>query len=908
MNLLVQGILMKIIFGLHADGMNPHIKENNIGVKTVGPNGFLNLLEAQLGIPVKAVSHTSRVISYSKRIEASGITGKFFEKSYLLDQFNVAAELLSWRDQWYLAGWNSLINSPDQKRLFDIAAIENETHIALALSEGERLQVVLSALNNQKTQITKLQLIDSKCFFPKQWRHVISLFKGEQLDEVSSNAVEGSDLNLLQKMLIALQNGEAELNASNQVVKQTLKGDGSVQLIKSGSKSVSSLAVASFLRSSTTSTALLSNNGVELDEAFESINSPRQGFKQYSSARPLLQLLPLAVDLLWEPLNPETLLEFLLLPYAPISRGLRRALASVVAECPGINGLHWRLTIEKLLENDDELSKNKVQAEIDQWLSPVRFEVSDGLPIDRLKQRVELLTEWIGKRLTLDMSDNELTLFRAAHNQVSELLLVLQQFDDQTQKLPIEQVHYLIEQVTGSGTDLVDRYAECLPEHNNYLVAATTPSTFINYFDTVIWWDIQGGKMPANALSKSEKACLSEHGVDLIIPETLYQLEAKNSMKPILAAKNKLMLIVHDNCENKHPLLDQINSCIENLEQITLDDSLLAGNDLTDRNKSTEHIQFKALPAYRRWWEIKAEKTLGKREKESFSSLEMMFKSPYQWVLNYKARLRSDSLTEISDGNLLKGSLVHHLYELFFIQNKQFLTDENLDNTFINKWFDEWFNKLLHEEGLVLLQPGRSIEKTRFEETTRRSLFELIRQLRAANVVEIEMEGDNEGHFFGGTLFGSIDVRVVNKQGQEAIVDIKWGGKKYKEKDLKENTHLQLVIYSYLRDLKLKSQGWPPVAYFIIDDSTLLCQNNDFFPNAWVVNKDSDENIKQVWQRIKHTWKWRQEQINKGIIEVTIANSEPDDNSQPGEEGLVMPKSSDYYSQYGALTGWGKSS
>jgi hypothetical protein len=105
----------------------------------------------------------------------------------------------------------------------------------------------------------------------------------------------------------------------------------------------------------------------------------------------------------------------------------------------------------------------------------------------------------------------------------------------------------------------------------------------------------------------------------------------------------------------------------------------------------------------------------------------------------------------------------------------------------------------------------------------------------------------------------------------------------------------------------LKSQGWPPVAYFIIDDSVLLSHNNEYFPKAWVVNKKSDENIKQIWQRIKHTWQWRQEQIKKGVIEVTIANSEPDDNSQPGEDGLPIPDSNDYYSDYGALTGWRKS-
>ncbi len=904
---------MKIIFGLHADGMNPHKKENRLGIKTVGPDGFLHILETQLGIPVRDSSYTSRVVSYLKRMESAGIEGRFFEKSCLVDKFNVAAELLNWRDQWYSGGWNGQIRndnltSGNEKKLLDVADIEKQSQIPLAPGEGERLQAVLTALQHQKTQINELQLIDPIANFPKKWRLVIRSFDERKVDVLSPKAEAGTDLRRLQQTLIELQSGEPALNNSEDIVKPILKNDGSVQVVKSGSKSVSALAVASFLNSDSENTALLSSSdGVELDEAFERFNLPRSGFKRYSSARPLLQLLPLAIDLLWEPLNPETLLGFLLLPYAPIPKGLRRALASVVADSPGMNGTSWNSTLEKLLKKDDEASQKKIREVIDLWLNPQRYKVTEGIPLDVLHDRTLLIVDWIARRLALDNDEAQIALFRAANNQVNELAVVLGHFEDQEMLLSSEQIHYLIEQVTGSGTDLIDRYAECSPDKPINLVATTTPSTFISHFDTVIWWDIQGQSKPVNPFSKSEVECLESNGVDLIMPEDLYKMDAINSMKPILSATKKLMLILHDDCENQHPLVDQMISSMDGWEAITLDDELLTGNSLSKESANMQGSEFNSLPAYRRWWEIKPDKNLGKRERESFSSLELMFKSPYQWILNYKARLRSGALVEIADGNLLKGTLVHHLYELFFLNNNHVLTDKKLDNKSINDWFDEAFNQLLNQEGLVLLQPGRTIEKARFEETTRRSLFELIGQLRAAKVVEIEMEGYNEGVFFGGMLSGSIDVRVVNSDGLEAIIDIKWGGKKYKENDLSENKHLQLVIYSYLRDLKLKSQGWPPVAYFIIDDAVLLSHNNEFFPKAWVVNKNSDENIKQVWQRIKHTWQWRQVQINQGVIEVTIKNSEPDENSQPGEDGLPIPDSNDYYSDYGALTGWRKS-
>ncbi|MCP3850782.1 MAG: PD-(D/E)XK nuclease family protein [Gammaproteobacteria bacterium] len=899
---------MKIILGLHADGMNTQPKDNRLGIKTVGPQGFLIILETQLGIPVRDISHTSRVVSYLKRMESAGIEGRFFERSYSVDKFNVATELLSWRDQWFLGGWNGRFESTAEKKLLDVGNIDKETHIALAPGEGERLQTILSLLSEQETQIIEVQLQESIDHFPKAWKQVIQSFKWNQADTLSPDSIAETDLYKLQQSLLGLGKESSYSKGVEEIGKVTLKGDGTFQTINATSKAVSALAIASFLKVGTSETVLLSGSeGVELDEAFERNDMPRLGFKKYSSARPILQLLPLAIDLLWEPLNPETLLEFLLLPYAPLPKGLRRSLASVVADTPGMNGEAWNRVVEKLLEKEDEKAQKQLKDDIELWLNTSRFVVAEGIPIETLHQRIIHVANWIAARLALDYEDSQLALFRAANNQANELALVLGQFEDQKESLSTEQIHYLIEQVTGSGTDLIDRYAECSSDQLINVVAANSPSNLNRHFDTVIWWDIQGQQKPQTTFSSSELDSLLANGVELILPETLYKIDAVNSLKPILSATNRLMLVVHDDCDNHHPLMDLIISSMEGWQAITLDDELLRGQVLGDETDNMLGTDFKPLPAYRRWWQLTPFKGMGKRDKESFSSLELMFKSPYQWVLNYKAHLRSGGLTEIADGNLLKGTLIHHLYELFFQSNEQVLTDGVLDKPAIESWFDHAFNELLHQEGLVLLQPGRGIEKARFEETAKRSLFALIEQLRAANVIEIEMEGKNEGLFFGGKLTGDIDVRVVNRDGIEAIVDIKWGGKSYREASLSKNEHLQLVIYSYLRGLKLKEQGWPSVAYFIIDESVMLSQDNSFFPNAWIVNKESDESIKQVWQRMKKTWQWRREQIDHGLIEVTVANTEPGTDSQPGADGLEIPDKSDFYNDYAALTGWRKS-
>jgi hypothetical protein len=214
--------------------------------------------------------------------------------------------------------------------------------------------------------------------------------------------------------------------------------------------------------------------------------------------------------------------------------------------------------------------------------------------------------------------------------------------------------------------------------------------------------------------------------------------------------------------------------------------------------------------------------------------------------------------------------------------------------------------KTLLEEGAVLLMRGRLVEKEMFISTARQSLHQLIHQLRVAKVVKVEMEAAQEALFFGGNLHGFIDMKVTNKEGDEALVDIKWGGIKYRKASLKENKHLQLVTYSYLNHKTSPSKKWPSVAYYIIDGGTMVAQDNHYFPEAIDVTPKEDENHAVIWQKMEMTWKWRRQQIDQGLIEVTVTGTESDDDSDAGEDALNIPETSDGFNDYCILTGWGE--
>ena len=186
-----------------------------------------------------------------------------------------------------------------------------------------------------------------------------------------------------------------------------------------------------------------------------------------------------------------------------------------------------------------------------------------------------------------------------------------------------------------------------------------------------MWWDLQASSSPTTYPWSIQELCqLNDQGVLLPNLEKLLQKQALSWLKPINSAQERLVIVLHDSNEAHHPLWDQISSCLENWQEIRVENNVLDKHAINALNQLlTVQSPFSPLPALSRYWELETGAALGARDQESYSSLENFFYSPYQWVLHYKAKLRAGTLQSLSDGNLLKGNVVHHLYERFFNAN-----------------------------------------------------------------------------------------------------------------------------------------------------------------------------------------------------------------------------------------------
>lgn len=904
---------VKVTLALKGDSAVPELRADSLGDVSVGPNGLLRLLETQLGIPARDISFTARLIQYLGCIDRVNHAAAFYHDSYQADPFSVARTLLQWRDQWYLAGWTGHFADDAQARLWDMAAIEAFAADTVEPGLGQRIQRVILLLRDNPVAVQSITLRDELADFPQLWQRLIEAVGAPVTTDASftPQGRPGTDLHQLQQQLL-----------NNTAQKIHLRGDGSVLALRADSPQESTPLTVLLMQgwqseAPQKSIALLAEaRGDVLDDTLELLHSPRLGFTATSPLRPVFQVLPLACELLWEPLNPTALFQFLSHPVGPIPRPIRDALARTVADTPGIGSAAWEDAITASLDTEEPAQRKKLEKSLRYWLESPRFAPDFGVDSETLIKRAQEVADWLqASRESYDDPARK-SLYNIALNQAQEFVNAIRRLQEHGRDpLTQDNVRRLIEDVRGTGAPITDRSAEVIPGQPLVLRADHAGAFALGGgaldgrvegadgcvdggLDNVIWWDCQASdRIHRWPWSRSERAALAQGGVLLQSEDEQLAWLGKAWLRPVLCARERCTLILHDDAERHHPLWDQIASSTEGLPVLQVSSCETAAQ----LGMAVTPLAPQTLPPKVRWWQLPDSVQLPQREFESFSSLDAYIHSPYQWLLRYGARIRPGALNSVSDGSQLKGSLAHRVYEEFFNAHPAIGT---INTVAIDSWVDAHIRTLLQQEGALLLEAGRQAECERFITQVQDSLTTLVEHLKDASVASVQMELGQEGRFAGGQLNGSIDLLATRSDGTEAVVDIKWGGRNYRRKSLLANSYLQLATYAQLRRGNGAAQS-PALSYFIVMDSTMLSLGHAFFPNAEILQPGSEENAAQYWQRFERTWQWRKQQFDRGLVEVTVSDTEPTADSIPDDDCLEMPEASDAFNDYSALTGWG---
>jgi len=875
-------------FGLSLDGQRSEPARSRLGVATVGPLGLLNVLETKLGLLGEAPAQSERVVQYCEALRAANSANRFYYQSFQVDALGTSAVLLSWRDHWHLHGWNGEAPASAPARIRDMAAVEEKAVGSLFPCIGERLLLVESALVQRKVAIERIELCDPLERFPLRWQKVLALLpvadqtQGEQAVALFTNGFLGK----LQKHLIQASEDKAQK-------KLAFEHDGTVLVVQGDTSLISAAWLGHQLGEHQTLMLAPAESGV-LESVLTSQGGARNGFRASSAYRPAQQVLSLALELLWQPLNFYALVQFLTHPVCPVPNFARLVLARKVAQYPGIGGHEW----DKALQNIREYFKedaDAVIAKVSYWVENERFLKGSGAPLEAVEQRVSALTDFFRGRQA-DQNPIRQVSAKAGLAQCMAAGRAVRALVDQGLRfITPRQLEVLVNQATAQGTDHPLQIAQV-----GASLIANDPGAALFPVDQVVWWHMVAPNLPqAYPWSQSEISALENCGVHLPTVAELLDWLSSDWLRPIMAARKRLVLLLPPPGEEVHPMWQMVLSVLEKQKPDSPHAIVLALQDLMATGAPyTQALAHTPLPLRKRWWQMPAEIHIPKREKESYSSLNTFLFNPCEWLLKYPARLNASSVVSLVPEPLMFGNLSHRLMEKLYARDDAL----TMPRGELQTWYEKAIEQLIQEEGALLLASGKAVERKNFQRRLFQAMVRLREHLINAGAIVVEAERQLSGHFVGGGLVGSADIYVEGPNDQLAVVDLKWGGDKVRKDDLRNNTHLQLAIYAHMLS---QTQRWPELAFFILSKAILLAQHNQFFSQAQVhAPKNADINTAAVWQSFLETWKWRREQLDSGQVEVCLKGIEETAESVPPAGSLPMLALNESYSDYLALAGW----
>lgn len=903
---------MRITFGMGLDGWRAPRGADEMGHLVCGPTGLVSALELRLGLAAPAVSPARRAVQYQEALGLALSGGeRFYGTSFGKDPLSAAETLLAWRDDLRMAGWRGDCLPDDPPRLRDLAEVESHAKGKLAPGLGDRIEAIMEAMGHRSPLIEKVEVVDAEEQLPALLRLVLvrlgAVFGSHAL---TPSAPAGTNLGRLQEALVS---GTADRIAWSR------EGDDSLQVWTAGSEAILARAVAQLLeriRGENAAAVLVAPSfGRPLDAALAAMDGPVLAMPSPSRQRAILQVLPLALRLRWQPVNPAHLLEFLSHAVSPIRNGLRYALARAVAEFPGIGSEKWIEELQhfraRIEENEPDAGRRadalaRIERDLADWIEIERFDRAGGAPGARLAETCDRVARWAGARANTGDEGPWRSHFIAAASQAAELADILRGTGSVRPAL----LERLCAAVLGYGISPGDEKAElgCV-DH------VREPAAVLGPTQHVIWWGFEAPPvqrtLPWNV---QELDALAARGVQpLPVSADLARANAA-ALRPILAASSTMTLVVPRRRANEpvrhHPLNDRLDALVERGVPVTDIDALIEAQPPCLSIVSLAH---RPLQPVRRWWRLADPSKLEPRDEESFSSLNAFVYQPFAWVLGYKARLRPGSLlqNQMASDRRQHGNLMHRVAEHLFAAEVAIdwrtATEEEL-----NRWIDQQWETLLQAEGANLLLPGQKAEAIRLRETTARAMWRLVGALRRAGVVRALADVDpGPAEFITGRVGGVIDLEVERDDGSRAVVDLKAGGRDHRMKELSANVPLQLAVYGYL--LRAARGGdWPEGAYYILQNATMLVQNSTFFPDARVVPpKGGNGGLPACWDDFEAVWRWRREQMDAGWIEVPVDGAEPTDGAGP-EPSSGPPiatwshdQKSPRFDDFANLTGWG---
>lgn len=838
---------MNIKYSIHYDS-EVFVRNDAMLLGTIyaGNNKLLDQLELRAAMPQMVKADVEREADYLNAMREH-IIGTIFEKAASVDELGVAKKLMQWRDALVMAGWDGTCDGGKSPKLMALAAIERDFH---SKGNPDRWREIAKRYNEKA--ILEDTTIDMEC----PWDELPHLVQ-KTLEGIEKNGGKVNKMKNPSNVSINMEKVKvvefAELNDAYEWMARAKELSGNVLVVN--------------------------RDNMRLNHTLYTWDKARTSATLYDSNPQVLQLFKLGMSIFSRPLNVQNVVSYLQLPLSPIPSSLRRELAKLLLKEGGFGEKKMRDDGEERSEWDEKIVKYEflnnegkptpqARAQKMVFIAPISEDYTGGISKEELNNYVGSLMKWINGYGASEELKDEL---RA---QLYELKTLFNSLSISLQEMP----------GTLEYKDL-EMLVQSIYRPMNYSVQQTEKGAFkvvgdiremAQPADEVIWLDCQEEDQerdPYDFLSHDEQCYLKGRGV--VLPDFRKHLQVVRSerLRKINEVIGRVTLVksAYDGTTRlgEHSLIAEVRQCYQAIPHQTQEELPIVKKEdilesVTFETESKDVEKFEPSVAYE----------LGNLHipdrKESNTSVDTLINYPFDYVMQYVAKLYQPGEDQVNNTFVTLGLVAHYFFEHIIKDAKGNLDDirQKADNEFTQR-----FNEAVDATGLILRLPENASDLKNFTRHLKESIIALTDIMEQLQLTPVGCEIDlpEEGKILELPVLGNfgarIDLLLTDTNGDYVVFDFKWSySKKYEEK-LKDNISIQLDLYRSAVAETYKDRHVKGVGYYLMPRKQLLtCDFNEINGSNLVKHIES-EDTDDLSQKIKNSFKYRMEELQRGHIE-----------------------------------------
>ena len=868
---------MKLIFSTTYD-QEVLIKNLSPNTKYIGPLGLLNILERELGLYKIYKNEKERITLYLTCLKENKKEA-FYEKALLSDELKVAKQLLTYRDELILMGWESA--SKDQPtRLNDLHNVEKSFRKVVKGYEYEGVSdrwrnVVYNLTQDKIKEFNGLSIVvvDDEKELPNYLQLAFNKMDAIVSYKSAPVVVEQPSSNLeyfknqLYKSIYNPSEKKKIVNSFND-----LSDDKTLQILNFKNVQLLMDCMAAYANENT---VFINQENSNFDYSLVSLGKSAAGSKQIQANPQVIQIVKLIIPCFSDELNLQTLISFLTLSYSPLDFLLTKKLTKQLTKKPGVKNKEWSTILEcyqGIVSEKEEVTNNeKKLLELFKTASASKEEIKERkklvslfltfkTPIDEGVKKGEEIIKYL-KKWAKEKRKSQ------GFPELKEQFAYIEQFCEKFKNFDFKNQSTLkLEEMIKSFSE-AKNFTNYYKQQNSVDVLDDVSLIAEPSNKEIFWLDFNADKIKKSNqfLLKEEIDFLSKHK-SYNLPEKEINLQLKQWLNGIINCNNKLVLcVVQDTEKEKHPLHIRLESLFGKSTNRIIKEIEIPADFFNCFKVDKENLVKSkniTLPLVQNYLETDALKTIQKRKVESASSIEKFIEYPFDWVMQFVAKFSNNVGLKLPDDNLLKGNVAHKTIELILEKYPE-LDFEEVD-------IENVFRTVIEAEAAIFIQPEKRFELSEFKYRFFKSFNNLVQIIKRNNftIKALEYEFGKEKDCIIGELLGNvngyIDLYLKDSKGNPFIIDLKWSysDKKYLKK-IENNEAIQLAIYT----AAIKKRDLANTGYFMLNQNKFITAVENLEGNNISV-LDNHINNQEVLDKIKASLEFRWSEIKQGKLEI----------------------------------------